>query len=331
MKKLKRYLLVLISIILLSGCAKNNTTMKINKDKSMNLEVQILVIDESKNTLSANFDSAEIEKRGFKVITTTKDDYSGYKITKKFDNIDELSKGDNNVVDISKLLNSDFDFSKLFSKKTDFFKEVYTASFKYNINDYRLKYVTNETDGAEDDDEEDKTDIKDIMELTYTLVLPNKAKSNDASNVSDGGKNLVWKLSSNSDSKINYSFAFYNYKHIAILCGSALLVVIILIVLLVILKKKKESKGTLIYKEYDPSIESELNSNEIIKDSEPSEVAAPLQPKVEESSEPQNVVVEENMETLSEPQVTNEQINTQPQSVSEPTQTDTINQNNNYF
>ena len=37
------------------------------------------------------------------------------------------------------------------------------------------------------------------------------------------------------------------------------------------------------------------------------------------------------METLSEPQIANEQINTQPQSVSEPTQRDTINQNNNYF
>ena len=36
MKRVKRYLLILVCIMLLNGCVKNNTTMKINKDKSMN-------------------------------------------------------------------------------------------------------------------------------------------------------------------------------------------------------------------------------------------------------------------------------------------------------
>ena len=104
--------------MLLSGCFKNDTTMKINKDKSMNLEVTLTVEDQYKSTLSSNFDSADIEKRGFKVTTINNDDYSGYKITKKYNNIDELSKSDNKPLEISNILDSDFASITLILQKT---------------------------------------------------------------------------------------------------------------------------------------------------------------------------------------------------------------------
>ena len=43
MKRVKRYLLVLICLLLLNGCVKNDTTMKINSDKSMELEISLTV------------------------------------------------------------------------------------------------------------------------------------------------------------------------------------------------------------------------------------------------------------------------------------------------
>lgn len=263
MKRVKRYLLILVCIMLLNGCVKNNTTMKINKDKSMNLEITILTKDTFKNSLSSSFNSTDIEKRGFKVTTNNTGDYSGYKVTKKFDNIDELCKADKDSLEIGTILEDGFDFTKLFTKNTDFFKETYTANFKYSVTELQKKY-TNITE----EDEDNPSDINEYneLELTYTLVLPSKAKSNDASETTDGGKNLVWRLSPKTDSKINYSFVIYNYKHIAMLGGGILLFIIIVIVLIVLLKRKKESTSSLIYKEYDPSIEGQLNKNEIIKD-----------------------------------------------------------------
>ncbi len=269
MNKIKRFVLLISCLLLLNGCVKNNTTMKINKDKSMNLEVFILVKDEIKNKLSSDFNSSDLEKRGFKVTTTSDNNFSGYKITKSFDNIDDLSKNTNNkVVDISNILESDFDFTVLFNKKTNFFKDTYTANYTYSFSELKEKYNTieNETqDGnTQEDDYTETSDYTDEMELKYNLILPSKAKSNNANKKTNSGKSLEWNLSSTSESKISYSFDIYNYKNILLVGGGVALLIIIIIVVIVIIKKKKNSKGTLIYKEYDPSIEGELNKNEII-------------------------------------------------------------------
>lgn len=285
MKRVKRYVILLVCVMLLSGCFKNDTTMKINKDKSMNLEVTLTVEDQYKSTLSSNFDSADIEKRGFKVTTINNDDYSGYKITKKYNNIDELSKSDNKPLEISNILDSDFDTTKLFSKTGNYFFETYTANYTYSIDTFKNKYLISEDD--EDSLEEDNR-LKGI-ELTYTVVLPSKAKSNNANDNNDGGKKLIWKLSTNTDNKINYSFVIYNIKNIAIVGGGTLLLLIIIIIIIAVIRKKKASTSSLIYKEYDPSIESELNKNEIIKDEEPKNLQVP-----EENLKKEEVVVTEN-------------------------------------
>ncbi len=269
MNRVKRYVLLICCLLLLNGCVKNNTTMKINKDKSMNLEIFILVKDEIKNKLSSDFNSSDLEKRGFKVTTTSDNNYSGYKITKSFDNIDDLSKNTNNkVVDISNILESDFDFTILFNKKTSLFKDTYTANYKYSVSEFKEKYNTiedeNQDGNTEEDDYNDTIDSTEKMELKYNLVLPTKAKSNNANKKTESGKNLEWNLSSTSENKISYSFDIYNYKNIILVGGGVALLIIIIIVVVVIIKKKKNSKGTLIYKEYDPSIEGELNKNEII-------------------------------------------------------------------
>ena len=290
MKRVKRYLLVLICLLLLNGCVKNDTTMKINSDKSMELEISLTVKDKYKNTLSTNLNPTDIEKQGFKVYTANNGEYSGYKITKKFDNIDELSKGNNEPLEISTMLEENYDFTKLFTKKTDFFKETYTANYKYSVTELRKKYTKyGEDDELFDEDDSDSVNDFNELELTYILVLPSKAKTNDASETTKGGKNLVWKLSPTTDSKINYTFVIYNYKHIALVGGGALLLVIIIIVLIVLLKKKKESTSSLIYKEYDPSIEGQLNKNEIIQD-DPNKQTVFVQEEVkEETKKPESL------------------------------------------
>ena len=74
MNRIKRFLLVLVTIWLLSGCVKNNITTTINKDKSMNLEVEVFVRDESKELLDSKIDITDLESRGFKIASISQGD-----------------------------------------------------------------------------------------------------------------------------------------------------------------------------------------------------------------------------------------------------------------
>ena len=267
MKRIKRLIIIFVTFLLLSGCVKNNVTMRINNDKTMSLEVTLLVKDEKKNQLDSMFNSYDLEDRGFKVSTLTKDDYSGYKITRDFSNLDELSSGNNEEIYISNVLFEDFDFSKLFTKKSSFFKDTYSAKFKYTTDAFKNMFSVEDDKILEEQYSESLSSLDEI-ELKYILVLPTKAISNDANEVSSDFKYLSWQLSKSEESNINYSFNIYNTKNIIILGCSGLLFIILIIVIIIVIKKKKSSKATLIYKEYDPSIEGELNNKEIIDDKE---------------------------------------------------------------
>jgi len=251
MNRIKRFIVLFITIILLSGCVQSNITTRINKDKSMNLEVDVRL--KSENITEDLIDTKSLEDRGFKVTTTNEEEYNVYKITRTFSSIDELSNGTKDTVDISDVLESGFDFSKLFVKTSSFFKDTYSANFIYSVDKLRNRYSSLLT-------LEDGSDV----ELKYTLIIPTKALNNDADEVSSDKKYLTWKLSTTEESKINYTFEILNTKHIIMAGGGALAIIIILIILIIIIKKKKSSKSSLIYKEYDPSIEGELNKNEII-------------------------------------------------------------------
>ncbi len=252
MKRMKRFLLLSIIVLLLNGCVKNNVTMRINNDKSMNLEVSILVKEEYKDTLTGSFKPSDLENNGFKVSTTNKDDYSGYKITKSFKNIDELSKSNNETSDISNILESSFDYSKLFTRESGFFKDTYSAKYIFSLDKYQ--YASNET-----------TDATNEMELKFEVSLPRVPNDNNATEKSSDSKYLSWKISNTATSDIRFSFDIYNMKNIIIVAGSGIGLIVLIVVILII-KKKKRSKAALIYKEYDPSIENKLNKNEIIKE-----------------------------------------------------------------
>lgn len=130
MKKVK-YLL--FCLLLFTGCVKLDVNMSIGKDKSMNLEV-IEAFDKSLITTdtfnSLNLD--ELKKEKFKIEDYSDDKYQGYKISKKINNIDDISttKDITSSIDISK--NQD----KIFKIKKGFLKNKYTYNAKQqNISD----------------------------------------------------------------------------------------------------------------------------------------------------------------------------------------------------
>lgn len=295
MKK-NKYIILMCFIFLLTGCVKSNTTMTINKDKSMSLSSDILISDKINNESSKLIikdEKDKLQKRGITVENIdSSNGYSGFSVTKKYDDIDKVSSETSKEINISDFLSEDFDDSILFQVKKGMFKNIYTANYKFEVNDdySDLESDNNTASGnipAEevvpnttvdtnnnanpstnlpDDTTDTSTDLMNLMsemEFKYVVKLPYKALESNSTIKSDGDKTLEWNLNSNETVIINYSFELYNMNNIYMMIGISIGVILLFIILIIIKnkivqKKRDRISKRPILKEYDPSIESEL-------------------------------------------------------------------------
>ena len=296
MKRVKECFLILLAILLLNGCVKQDITMSIDKDKSMNFEMKFLVnealLGENSSDLSAG--AKELEDKGFTVTIKNEGNYRGYLVTKKYQNIDELSNNNGEVINLDNITDNDFDMSKLFKLEKGFLKNTYTANFVFEFNQSNFNTETEESENGliiNDDEvvttnepEQTETEVNDDentidltedsdfsniadltalaneMEFKYIVNLPYKASSNNATSVN--GNTLTWNLTTQNKNEIKYSFPIYNLTNILIVGGCLLLVVIVLIVILIKRKKKKSESETLIHKDYDESIVGQISETQ---------------------------------------------------------------------
>lgn len=290
MKKSK-YVILICSFMLLSGCVKSNTTMVINKDKSMSLSSKILIsdkINDDKNKLIIKDEKDKLQKKGITIENVeSSDGYSGFSVTKKYDDIDKISSEEYKEINISNFLSDDFDDSVLFQVKKGMFKNVYTANYKFEVDEDSFNNIDDNTNGDEtviedpniivDDTNTATNSSTDLIKLTsemefkYIVKLPYKALESNSTIKSDNDKTLEWNLNSNSTIMINYSFELYNMNNIYMAVGICIGVIILFILLIIIKnkivqKKRDKISSRPILKEYDPSIEDELfNNNTKIK------------------------------------------------------------------
>ncbi len=290
MKKSK-YVILICSFMLLSGCVKSNTTMVINKDKSMSLSSKILIsdkINDDKNKLIIKDEKDKLQKKGITIENVeSSDGYSGFSVTKKYDDIDKISSEEYKEINISNFLSDDFDDSVLFQVKKGMFKNVYTANYKFEVDEDSFNNIDDNTNGDEtviedpniivDDTNTATNSSTDLIKLTsemefkYIVKLPYKALESNSTIKSDNDKTLEWNLNSNSTIMINYSFELYNMNNIYMAVGICIGVIILFIILIIIKnkivqKKRDKISSRPILKEYDPSIEDELfNNNTKIK------------------------------------------------------------------
>ncbi|MBR4178163.1 MAG: hypothetical protein IKR57_02300 [Bacilli bacterium] len=131
MKSFKKLIVLLICVVLLSGCMKSHTKMTIKADKSMDYEQEILIAEALGGDMSSEFNSEQYEKNGFKVNSIKENGYVGYKLTKHYDDIDKLSENKGEEVKLSDYLEEGFNDKVLFKLEKGFFKNTYTAKFKY--------------------------------------------------------------------------------------------------------------------------------------------------------------------------------------------------------
>lgn len=326
MKKAK-YIILLSLTILLTGCVKSNTSMTINKDKSMSLTSEVLISDkllDKESRLIIKDEKDKLQKKNM-TVEEIKDSngYSGFSVTKKYGNIDKNSKEEYKEIIISNFYDDKFDDSVLFQVKKGLFKNVYTANYKFEVDndDFVEENNSNETviddttntptvengttnvidntnnvDGTNNNTEKDISDNADLIKLAsevkfkFSVNLPYKVLESNATKKSDDGKKLEWDLNSNDAVKINYSFELYNMNNIYMAIGISIGAIILLIVLIIIKnkivqKKREKISSRPILKEYDPSIEDELLEKTNVNDDESSISSVSVKSNVNTESE----------------------------------------------
>ena len=277
MKKLKIALLTIISILLLSGCVKNSTSMTINKDKSMDLEVELLVSTIYSDELSSKIDTKKYENDGYKVTNVNLSDdgntpnYSGIKLKKTFKNIDDYSGSSVNRVDLKEVILNNKE-GLFFVREKCFLKDTYTANFMIKLSEEdniiekkEPEVVENNTLTTESefesslDEEEEIVDLSGEMEYKIIVNLPYSSSDSNADDKSDLNRVHTWNLKSDGSVKnIDYTFNVYNITNIILFVSGCLVVIIGVIVAFIIIKKKRSSREMLIHTDYDESIANEI-------------------------------------------------------------------------
>ena len=171
-------------------------------------------------------DTTELESKGFTVEEFQDEKYTGYKLTGKIDNIDNLiGSPDFNLDEITQI-----------NDKKIFVKEGSVYKGKIEVGDPT--------------DMEGETDSTNSVNLIYnfTLNLPNKVKTSNATTVSEDGKTLTWNLSSGNISTIEFEFEFpsiftFLKDNMLLTAGIVVVVVLLIVGTITIILKKSNKKN----------------------------------------------------------------------------------------
>ena len=207
MKKVLSVALLMLFIMCFTGCMRINYTVDVQKDGTADLYMTYAVMntdlstdgEESSSTASPRDqfgdEMSELEESGWKVSDYVEDDYIGYTCNKTGIPLEDVAKEFNGTS------NDEVEMS------SDVFSIVKDGS------SYTLKWDLGE---SEEEAEESGEDYSSYLTTyggyaTFTLKLPNKAKSSNATTVSDDGKTLEWDLTK-VDGTIDAKFSLTNIK-----------------------------------------------------------------------------------------------------------------------
>ena len=234
MRKYFKMLCVFSVIVLATGCIKMDVSMKINKDKSVVFKfteamANSLIQSKGSDSILSKSDIAKMKKEGFTVENYSKDNMTGFTLSKKFKSIDEISDTKNVKGDLSLKKSGD----KMFTVKKGLFKNTYTAKFK-----------SSDTSSVNSQMSSSSSSYLSSMDMKFKITLPYKAISNNATKVSKDGKTLTWDLLKHKGN-IEFKFNLYNMTIIYIAIGAGILLIGgAVAVVIVVLNKKKNTQKT---------------------------------------------------------------------------------------
>ena len=233
-------------------------------------------------------DLKKMKEQGFEVSEYSDGTMKGVTLTKKIKNIDDVSSADGTEYSLSGILNNGNSkmfkvkkglFKNKYIAKFDFDSSDSGLSNENNTfteEDDREEDATtdleddeNTIDQEEKDDDvdsDDDTEVADInignninsedyskmmknMDLSFTVTLPYKAISNNATTVKNDGKELVWNLASiNNKKSIEFEFELDRFQIapiiivIASILGSLFVIALIVTIIMAVQGGKKKNK-----------------------------------------------------------------------------------------
>ena len=264
MKSVKKILLILVGVLLLSGCTfKNTNNMSIDKEGKFDYSFTVTLDKDTLTTIiQSENENAEITDEamlkymdnmnypfleGLEKTTVSDDEYIGYQYSYNVDHIDNISDEKTNQVN----LNFYSQTQKL--KDLKLFKKIdnkYQANFVFNLNNEEI--LTKSDDITPSDDiattTDDKIDLNKINFITeFSVTLPYKALTHNAESMTNEGKTLNWSIDVNKNETVKFTFSLLHIeliKQIALIIGS---VIILLALMLIIARKKKKKNKKIIY------------------------------------------------------------------------------------
>ena len=282
MKKSFKVLCLMLVAFMMSGCMKFNMNMDINSDKSMNLELIVAFANEMMGSSNeTNMDNSEIQKlkdNGFNVEEYSDDTMTGYTISTKINNIDDVSTEKDTMFNLNDIFNGE-KLSDIFTVKKGFLKNTYIVKIGEEESTDMTNEIEDDLNSTYSDDSLLATDDADLsmllnsMDINFTINLPYKAISSNATNTENDGKTLVWQptSASNSSSNIEFSFELYNMTNIYLMVGIVILIIVIIIILIVKhCKKTKSNKSSLNSQKNEPTLNNENVITHVTPTTEPS-------------------------------------------------------------
>ena len=234
MKNIRKLIILLFMVIIVSGCVKVETNMKISMTKKMDFEI-IMALDKDmlkdedtyKDELLDDKQKEELRNKGFEITKYNDNNQIGNIITKKFDSIDYLSSTEDINYDLNSVISDPLSTAYIFKVEKGFLKNTYTA--KYDLNNIDNLNVPNNFD---------------IFDLTFKVTLPYKALENNATSINQNGKQLIWDMSKTND-PIEFKFNIYNIKNVIAIILVILIIILFIInrILTFISKDKKQSNN----------------------------------------------------------------------------------------
>ena len=165
MKKVLKCIVLFMVIIVGSGCVKDETIMSINKDKSVDLIVNLGYPIDSDKKLTIEEVKERVGENGYFIDSYHDEKFVGYSLSKQYKNINKISSNNAISLELSDIVNGKFNDKQLFTVKKGFFKNKYTANFTYDykkIYDYNLNV---ELYGLENN--ENSNNMNDFLNNNY--------------------------------------------------------------------------------------------------------------------------------------------------------------------
>ena len=227
MKKIK-YLIVGLFLILLTGCSSYDMSMSINRNKSMDLSINI--VSTSSEEINKYIDTLKekYESNDFKVEEFTKDNNYGIRISKHYDNIDNNSFAERtDKFDLLYLYNNDYDKSietKIFNVDKGFASNRYAANFFVDLTNIDI----------------DLSNTK----VTFTVNLPKGSVSNNASSVSEDGNTLTWNITNKGRTDIEFVFELGSYDTIYFIVAIFIAIFLVFSIISALLSKSGDASSS---------------------------------------------------------------------------------------